>query len=67
MAEDEGRFIGTADAAEILHVSTRTVQRKADTGQIPVVQTLGPHRSLVFERAEIERLAREEKEALGQS
>lgn len=65
MAEDAGQFIGSAEVAELLHVSTRSVQRAAHTGEIPVVQTVGTR--LLFERAEIERLAEEREKALGPS
>lgn len=42
--EDQGAYIRTAEAAQILRVSTKTVSRWAKDGKIPHVVTLGGHR-----------------------
>ena len=55
MADDE-RIIGTADAAEILGVSQRTVQRAVKTGAIPIVRRIGRGDALL-RATQIEELA----------
>lgn len=51
-------WINSQEAARILGVSLRTVQRKADTGQIPVVSAgFGRRTEYVFERVKIEEIA----------
>lgn len=57
-AAGEPDLIGTSTAAEILHWNKRKVQRAADTGQIPIVGTVGPQRQYVFDRDVIEELAK---------
>lgn len=63
MADDADRIIGTATAAEILGWTKRKVQRAANTGQIPIVGTVGPQRNLLFEKAAIEEYASHEHDA----
>ena len=41
---DDDEYIRTAQVAEILRVSTKTVSRWAKDGKIPHVVTLGGHR-----------------------
>ena len=53
------RYIRTAQVAEILSVSPKTVSRWAKDGKLPHLITLGGHRR--FPRAEIEDLARKLK------
>lgn len=50
------RYIRTAEAAQILRVSPKTVSRWAKEGKIPHVMTLGGHRR--FPEAAILELAR---------
>ena len=40
---DDSHYIRTAEAAQILRVSTKTVSRWAKDGKIPHVLTLGGH------------------------
>lgn len=50
-------IIGSDQAAAILGVSVRTVQRKADTGSIPVLSTgIGKRREYLFDADVIEGL-----------
>jgi excisionase family DNA binding protein len=49
-------YIRTAQAAQILQVSPKTVSRWAKDGKLPHVVTLGGHRR--FPRSAIEELAR---------
>lgn len=52
------RIIGTHDAADLLGVSQRTVQRMADTGTIPVIRTtVGRRREYLFDADAIEDIA----------
>lgn len=61
MADDGDRdLITTSTVAEILHMSTRGVQRAVNTGQIPIVGTVGPHRQHLFDRQVVERIAKEQ-------
>jgi excisionase family DNA binding protein len=55
---DEDRLLSTAEVAEILGVTPRTVQRKAHTGQIPIVKVMpgGRHGEYVFRESDIETL-----------
>jgi excisionase family DNA binding protein len=55
---DEDRLLTTAEVAEILGVTPRTVQRKAHTGQIPIVKVMpgGRHGEYVFRESDIEHL-----------
>jgi excisionase family DNA binding protein len=53
--------IGSVQAAELLGWSVRTVQRKADTGEIPVIRTqVGRRKEYVFDAAAIEEIAHKE-------
>ena len=56
---EEERYIKTAEVAEILRVSPKTVSRWAKDGKLPHLITLGGHRR--FPRTEIEDLARKLK------
>ena len=47
-----GDYLTAGEAARLLHVTTRTVDRWADMGLIPCLVTLGGHRR--FERSRIE-------------
>jgi excisionase family DNA binding protein len=49
-----GRWLRAAEAAEILHVSSKTVQRWAKEGKLPYQATLGGHRR--YNEAEIRAL-----------
>ena len=53
------RYIKTAEVAEILRVSPKTVSRWAKDGKLPHLITLGGHRR--FPLHEIEALARRQK------
>ena len=53
---DEERYIKTAEVAEILRVSPKTVSRWAKDGKLPHLITLGGHRR--FPADQIEDLAR---------
>ena len=54
---DDDEYIRTAQVAEILRVSTKTVSRWAKDGKIPHVVTLGGHRR--FPTRAVEDLARQ--------
>lgn len=53
------RYIKTAEVAEILRVSPKTVSRWAKDGKLPHLITLGGHRR--FPKGEIENLARKQR------
>lgn len=57
----EDRLLTTAEVAEILGVTPRTVQRKVHTGQIPIVKVMpgGRHGEYVFRESDIETLTEE--------
>jgi excisionase family DNA binding protein len=40
----EPRYLRTAQVAELLHVSPKTVRRWAQEGRLPYLRTLGGHR-----------------------
>ncbi len=42
--DEEEKYLTSAEAARILHVSTKTIDRWADRGHIPCIVTLGGHR-----------------------
>jgi excisionase family DNA binding protein len=48
-------YLRTAEVADILHVSPKTVSRWAKEGQLPFLRTLGGHRR--YPAAEIRQLA----------
>jgi excisionase family DNA binding protein len=48
-------FLLTAEVADILHVSPKTVSRWAKEGKLPFLKTLGGHRR--YPEAEIRQLA----------
>lgn len=52
---DTSRFLTTGQVARMLGVSSRTIDRWADTGRLPCFVTLGGHRR--FEREDIVRVA----------
>ena len=54
-APDTPRYLHTAEVADILHVSPKTVSRWAKEGKLPFLQTLGGHRR--YPAAEIRQLA----------
>lgn len=51
---DGDRIIGSHEAADLLHVSQRTIQRLALTGEIPVVATIGKRGEYLFRTSDIE-------------
>jgi excisionase family DNA binding protein len=53
-------YLRTAEVADILHVSPKTVSRWAKEGKLPFLKTLGGHRR--FPEAEIRELAEELRE-----
>ena len=56
--DEEPEIIGSHEVADILGVSFRTVQRKAHTGQIPVISSgIGRRTEYAFDRAAIEEIA----------
>lgn len=57
--QNEERYIKTAEVAEILRVSPKTVSRWAKDGKLPHLITLGGHRR--FPKGEIEALANRQK------
>jgi excisionase family DNA binding protein len=50
----EPRYLRTAQVAELLHVSPKTVSRWAQEGRLPYLRTLGGHRR--YPDAEIQAL-----------
>ena len=50
-------YLHTAEVADILHVSPKTVSRWAKEGRLPFLKTLGGHRR--YPEAEIRQLANE--------
>ena len=54
-APDLPRYLHTAEVADILHVSPKTVSRWAKEGKLPFLKTLGGH--LRYPAAEIRQLA----------
>jgi excisionase family DNA binding protein len=56
-APDVPRYLHTAEVADILHVSPKTVSRWAKEGKLPFLKTLGGHRR--YPAAEIRQLADE--------
>ena len=54
-------LIGTADAAQLLGIGRATVHRWAESGRLNQVGALGTRGVRVFDRAEIEQLAKQEK------
>ena len=57
---DPPSYLHTAEVADILHVSPKTVSRWAKEGRLPFQKTLGGHRR--FPEAEIRELAEELRE-----
>lgn len=58
------QVVSTAETAQILHCSIRTVHRQAALGQLPTVGKLPTARgAYLFDRDEIERLAAERVKA----
>ena len=53
-------YLHTAEVADILHVSPKTVSRWAKEGKLPFLKTLGGHRR--YPEAEIRELAEELRE-----
>jgi excisionase family DNA binding protein len=53
-------YLRTADVADILHVSPKTVSRWAKEGKLPFLRTLGGHRR--YPEAEIRQLANQLRE-----
>jgi excisionase family DNA binding protein len=51
---DPNRIVGTHEAADLLGVSRRTVQRLALTGEIPVIATVGKRGEYLFKASDIE-------------
>jgi excisionase family DNA binding protein len=56
-APDPPSYLHTAEVADILHVSPKTVSRWAKEGKLPFLKTLGGHRR--YPAADIRRLANE--------
>ena len=56
-APDTPSYLYTAEVADPLHVSPKTVSRWAKEGKLPFLKTLGGHRR--YPAAEIRRLAAE--------
>ena len=56
-AADLPRYLHTAEVADILHVSPKTVSRWAKEGKLPFLRTLGGHRR--YPATEIRQLADE--------
>jgi excisionase family DNA binding protein len=54
---DPPSYLHTAEVADILHVSPKTVSRWAKEGRLPFLKTLGGHRR--YPEAEIRQLANE--------
>lgn len=61
MLMSETELIGTADAAQLLGIGRATVHRWAESGRLNQVGKLGKRGVRVFDRAEIEEMARREK------
>lgn len=61
MLMSQMELIGTADAAQLLGIGRATVHRWAESGRLNQVGELGKRRVRVFDRAEIEQLAKQEK------
>ena len=59
-APDLPRYLLTAEVADILHVSPKTVSRWAKEGKLPFLKTLGGHRR--YPAAEIRQLVEELRE-----
>jgi excisionase family DNA binding protein len=59
-ATDYPSYLRTAQVADLLYVSPKTVSRWAKEGKLPVLKTLGGHRR--FPEAEIRELAEELRE-----
>jgi excisionase family DNA binding protein len=53
-APDLPHYLHTAEVADILHVSPKTVSRWAKEGKLPFLKTLGGHRR--YPEAEIRKL-----------
>ena len=53
-------YLHTAEVADVLHVSPKTVSRWAKEGKLPFLKTLGGHRR--YPEAEIRELAEELRE-----
>jgi excisionase family DNA binding protein len=56
-AADTRNYLRTAEVADILHVSPKTVSRWAKEGKLPFLRTLGGHRR--YSAAQIRQLADE--------
>jgi excisionase family DNA binding protein len=56
-APETPSYLHTAEVADILHVSPKTVSRWAKEGKLPFLRTLGGHRR--YPAAEIRQLADE--------
>jgi excisionase family DNA binding protein len=54
---DPPSYLHTAEVADLLHVSPKTVSRWAKEGRLPFLKTLGGHRR--YPEAEIRQLAAE--------
>jgi excisionase family DNA binding protein len=54
-AADTRSYLRTAEVADLLHVSPKTVSRWAKEGKLPFLKTLGGHRR--YPAAEIRQLA----------
>jgi excisionase family DNA binding protein len=54
-APTSSNYLHTAEVADVLHVSPKTVSRWAKEGQLPFLKTLGGHRR--YPEAEIRKLA----------
>lgn len=60
MAKNDDELIGSAEAAEMLHMDIRTVHRKIATGEIPLAGKLpGLRGSYILRRADVEALRTE--------
>ena len=54
---DTASYLHSAEVAELLHVSPKTISRWAKDGKLPYLKTLGGHRS--YPEAAIRELAQE--------
>lgn len=52
-------LIGTAEVGKILGISRKGVNKRVDTGRLTPIGTIGKRGIRVFDRSEIEKLARE--------